>query len=267
MASNKPKIRVAELTKEFRVEGESLPVVDDISFDMADGAFVCVVGPSGCGKSTLFNIMNGLVEPDSGQVLLDDQDITGKAGLLGYMPQKDLLFPWRTVLENSILGLELKGVPRMEAESQAINLFEVFGLSRFEYYYPSALSGGMRQRVSLARTFLFGADVMLLDEPFGALDALTRTVMQDWLQDVWGKLGHSILFITHDVEEAILLGDRVLVLSARPARVLMDVEVPLPRPRRVEHRSSPEALSMRTEILQCLQRETEQAFTEQAIKG
>jgi ABC-type nitrate/sulfonate/bicarbonate transport system ATPase subunit len=260
-----PNLRIVNVSKTFRSGTNELEALCNISLEVPHESFVCIVGPSGCGKSTLFNILTGILETDTGNVFLNGEEITGKTGIIGYMPQKDMLFPWRTVLENSILGLELKGVPRKEAFERATELFKVFGLCGFEKYYPSALSGGMRQRVSLARTFLFGAKVMLLDEPFGALDALTRGVMQEWLLEVWNQIKATIFFITHDVEEAIFLADRILVLSSRPATVLEDIEVTLPRPRLVSHRTSPEAVALRQSILSLLEKEAQVAFTQQAV--
>ena len=263
---DEPIIRIVNVSKTFKSGTKELCALKNISLDVKRGSFVCIVGPSGCGKSTLFNILTGLLGTDTGNIYLNGQEVTGKTGILGYMPQKDLLFPWRNVLENSILGLELKGIPSKEAIHQALELFKVFGLNGFENFYPSALSGGMRQRVSLARTFLFDAQVMLLDEPFGALDALTRGVMQEWLLEVWSKIEKTIFFITHDVEEAIFLADRILVLSSRPARVLDDIYVNLPRPRLVAHRTSSEAVSLRQSILYLLEKETQDAFSQQAVK-
>jgi ABC-type nitrate/sulfonate/bicarbonate transport system ATPase subunit len=260
-----PNIRVIDISKTFSSDEKEVQALKDISLSVSHGTFICIVGPSGCGKSTLFNIMTGLLQPDTGHVYLDGEEITGKTGIVGYMPQKDLLFPWRTVLENSILGLELKGVSHKEAVDQAIDLFKVFGLSGFENFYPSALSGGMKQRVSLARTFLFDTKVMLLDEPFGALDALSRGVMQEWLLEVWDQIKATIFFITHDVEEAVFLADRILVLSARPATILADIEVPLSRPRSISQRTSAEALAIRQSILGYLEGETQKAFSQQAV--
>ncbi len=192
-----------------------------LTASIAPGEFVTVVGPSGCGKSTLFNIVAGLEEPDAGGILRFEGRSCHAADLLGrvsFMPQRDLLFPWRNVMDNAILALEVEGVPRAEARAKALKMLPEFGLAGFEKQYPNQLSGGMRQRVALMRTFLFERDLMLLDEPFGALDALTRAMMQRWLLDVWQKYRRTILFITHDVDEAIFLGDRVL-RHDRPPRL------------------------------------------------
>ena len=177
------------------------------------GEFVTIIGASGSGKSTLFNLCVGLLEPDEGSIIIDGEEPTNRLGMLGYMPQRDLLLPWRSVLDNVVLPRDIKGVPREESRQEALEMFQRFGLSGFEHDYPSALSGGMRQRAALLRTWLTGCDTLLLDEPFGALDALTRKELQDWLLGVWQEFGRTVVFITHDVEEAVYLADRVIVLE------------------------------------------------------
>ena len=208
-----------------------LPVLDGVGFDVAPGEFVAVIGPSGCGKSTLFDVVAGLEVPDAGRVLLDGADATGRVEEFAYMPQQDLLFPWRTVLDNTALGLEVAGVRRREARERARALFPAFGLAGFEQMRPDELSGGMRQRAALLRTVVQERPVLLLDEPFGALDSLTRGDMQTWLHDVRARFDWTVLLITHDIREAVYLSDRVVVLGPRPTRVLRDVTVGLPRPR------------------------------------
>ena len=208
-----------------------LPVLDGVEFDVAPGEFVAVVGPSGCGKSTLFNVIAGLEPPDDGRVLVDGEDATGRVDPFAYMPQQDLLFPWRTVLDNTTLGLEVAGVSRREARKRAGALFGPFGLAGFERARPGQLSGGMRQRAALLRTVVQDRAVLLLDEPFGALDALTRADMQVWLDGVRDRYGWTVLMVTHDVREAVFLADRVLVLGPRPTTVRQEVAVRLARPR------------------------------------
>nr|WP_249815347.1 MULTISPECIES: ABC transporter ATP-binding protein [unclassified Bradyrhizobium] len=231
--------------------------------NIAPGEFVTVVGPSGCGKSTLFNIVAGLEEPDAGGILRFEGKSCHAADLLGrvsFMPQRDLLFPWRNVVDNAILALEVEGMPRDQARTKALNMLPEFGLAGFEKQYPNQLSGGMRQRVALMRTFLFERDLMLLDEPFGALDALTRAMMQRWLLDVWQKYRRTILFITHDVDEAIFLGDRVLVMTARPGSVKLEQVVELPRPRRPEIVTSPEFVRLKRTLLDAIEEESMKSF-------
>jgi ABC-type nitrate/sulfonate/bicarbonate transport system ATPase subunit len=216
------------LVKEFP---GPLPVLDGVSLDVAPGEFVSVIGPSGCGKSTLFNVIAGLDRPDAGRVLVDGTDATGRVDPFAYMPQQDLLFPWRTVLDNTTLGLEVAGVRRREARARAQPLFAPFGLAGFENARPDALSGGMRQRAALLRTVVQERSLLLLDEPFGALDSLTRSEMQAWLAEVWARYGWTVLLVTHDIREAVFLSDRVVVLTPRPATVRTQVSVDLPRPR------------------------------------
>ena len=231
MSSANIKIRLRDLHKSFAVDGRSVPVLREVEFHALEGELVGVIGPSGCGKSTLLNVIAGLEQPDGGTVELDGRPITDRLGMVGYMQQKDLLMPWRSVLDNVILGLEIAGIRRREARQRARKLVDVFGLSGYEDQYPNTLSGGMRQRAAFLRTVLVDRDVMLLDEPFGALDALTRTQMQEWLLGLWEMLGKTIVMVTHDVDEALLLSDRVYVLTPRPGAVKAVVEVGLPRPR------------------------------------
>ena len=226
------------------------PVLDGIDFDVAGGEFVSVIGPSGSGKSTLFGLIAGLDAPDSGSVTVGGEPAApGRAAL---MPQKDLLFPWRSVVDNCALGLEVQGMSRADARARAAALFPAFGLAGFEDARPGELSGGMRQRAALARTVVQGRDVLLLDEPFGALDSLTRTDMQLWLQEVWMRDRWTVLMITHDVREAVLLSDRVLVLSPRPARIRHEVRVPLPRPRTLATLTEPGFVALERELVDVL---------------
>jgi len=219
------------VTKRFRVDGRVVVALRDINLVARSGEFVTIIGPSGCGKSTLFNMICGLMEPDEGEIWLANAENGTRLGAVGYMLQKDLLLPWRTVLDNVILGLELAGVSRSEARQRAEELLPLFGLEGFERSYPATLSGGMRQRAALLRTFLCDKEVMLLDEPFGALDALTRVTLQDWLLAIWNRFRKTILFVTHDVEEAVYLSDRVYIMTPRPGRIEKELHISLPRPR------------------------------------
>lgn len=225
------KLELRGITKRFRVDGRLVVALDDVSLSLREGEFATLVGPSGCGKSTLLNIACGLLQPDRGEILLDGEPAPERLGRLAYMPQRDLLLPWRTVLENVVLGPEVAGQDLQAAREEAMALMPLFGLQGFEHALPATLSGGMRQRAALLRTFLCHREVMLLDEPFGALDALTRAQLQEWLLRVWARFRKTILFVTHDVEEAVFLADRVFVMTPRPGRIQMEVEVPLPRPR------------------------------------
>lgn len=226
------KLRVEGLCKTFGNGGdEGVVALRDVDLTIGDGEFVSIVGPSGCGKSTLFNILAGLIRPSSGQVLLDGRAPDDLLGEVGYMQQRDLLMPWRTVLDNTTVGLELNGVGKKEAREQARAQFDRFGLGGFEDHWPAKLSGGMRQRAALLRTFLAGREVMLLDEPFGALDALTRAQMQEWLLKIWQDDSKTVLFVTHDVDEAVFLSDRVYVMSGRPGGIVRTLDIDLERPR------------------------------------
>lgn len=220
-----------------------------VDLALAARQFVSIVGPSGCGKSTLLQILAGLLAPTSGRVLLDGHPPAHLLGALGYMPQKDLLMPWRSVLDNAALGLEVGGVPRREARQRAREALPRFGLAGFEDNWPAQLSGGMRQRAALLRTFLGGRDILLLDEPFGALDALTRQGMQSWLLEMWQQQRKTILLVTHDVEEAIYLSDRVYLMSPRPGTIRGSLEVTLPRPRSLAQTLSPAFLEIKARIL------------------
>jgi ABC-type nitrate/sulfonate/bicarbonate transport system ATPase subunit len=241
----------------------AVQAVGGLDLVVRPGEFVTVVGPSGCGKSTLFNIVAGLEEPDPGSIVRFQDSSRHASELLGqvsFMPQRDLLLPWRTVIDNAILAIEIDGVPRAEARAQARDMLPDFGLAGFENQYPHQLSGGMRQRVALMRTFLFKREMMLLDEPFGALDALTRTLMQRWLLDVWQRHRRTVLFITHDVDEALFLGDRVLVMTARPGTVKLTLPVSLPRPRRAELVTDPEFIRLKRVLLEAIEEESLKSF-------
>ncbi|HEY7349072.1 MAG TPA: ABC transporter ATP-binding protein [Ktedonobacterales bacterium] len=246
-------LAVEGVAKTFPQRGrEPLAVLDRISLQVAAGEFVSVVGPSGSGKSTLLSIIAGLDDPTEGSIALEGDANATRLGHIGYMPQRDLLLPWRSALDNALAGIQVQGVPRREARQRAHNLFCQFGLADFERTYPHALSGGMRQRVAFARTVLAARNLMLLDEPFGALDALTRLSMQRWLLDIWGQLGKAAILVTHDPEEALLLADRVYVLSARPARIVLSLEVALPRPRQTEIVGSPVFAELKARLLRAL---------------
>lgn len=248
------KLLVKGASKSYGAGKRHLEVLQPVDLAIKPGEFVTLVGPSGCGKSTLFNMIAGLEEPDHGLIAIDGE-ANARVGKCGYMLQQPLLLPWRTVEENVMLGLDVRRMPRKQAQEEAHTLLERFGLSEFAHHYPDTLSGGMRQRVALLRTVLFNREFLLLDEPLGALDALTRLSLQMWLLDLWQEVHASVLFITHDVREALLLSDRIYVLSARPARVLRVVDVDLPRPRRQEQLTHETALRLERELMTLLMRE------------
>ncbi len=238
------------MTKTFPAERghEPLTALADVSLELQPGEFVSLVGPSGCGKSTLLKILAGLLAPSAGEVLLAGERATALLGRVGYMPQDGLLMPWRSTLDNVAVGLELAGVSRREARERARAEFGRFGLEGFERHWPRALSGGMRQRAALLRTFLAGRDVLLLDEPLGALDALTREEMREWLLEVWETDRKTILLVTHDVEEAVFLSDRVYVMAGGTGRIRATVDVPLARPRALELTEAWEFIALERQV-------------------
>lgn len=226
---------------------DGLYTLDGVSMVVARNELVVVLGPSGCGKSTLLHIIAGLTTPDRGRILIDGVDKTGCTGLVGYMQQKDLLLPSRSVLDNICIPLLLQGKSKQEARAEAARYTGDFGLAGFESYYPRQLSGGMRQRAALLRTYLFSREILLLDEPFASLDAITRRKMQLWLKTLHKQFGSSILFVTHDIEEALLLADRIYVFTARPARIRLELS-PVEQNRPVHE--------IKEEILAILEEET-----------
>lgn len=242
-------VELRHVSKAFRVDGRIVQALADVSLLARSQEFVTLIGPSGCGKSTLLNLVSGLMEPDAGEILLHGERDRPRLGRVGYMPQKDLLLPWRSVLDNILLGPEVQRRDLTAARREARELLPLFGLQGFENSYPSALSGGMRQRAALMRTFLCQQEIILLDEPFGALDALTRRTMRRWLMDVWARFRQTVLFVTHDVEEAVFLSDRIYVLSPRPARVVHNLTVELPRPRDEHLVADPRFIAYRERIL------------------
>ena len=213
------QLSVRHIRKSFAGKSGRVSVLDGLTFDIHERDFVSIIGPSGCGKSTIFNIIAGLIEPDEGALTYRGEPVDSLRGRLGYMMQKDLLFPWRTVLANVLLGLEMRGVARAQAEETAREHLAAFGLAGFEHAYPKTLSGGMRQRVALIRTLVMNPDILLLDEPFSALDYQTRLYLEGILKDAVERLHKTVVLVTHDIDEAVALSKRVVVLSGRPARV------------------------------------------------
>jgi len=253
-----PHLEIVNVSKSYmRRNGEPVKALSGVSLSLEKGEFVSIVGPSGCGKTTLFDIIAGLTQPDSGAIFVNGHDRTGQTGYVSYMPQEDLLLPWRTTLENAMLAPELNRSAVQETRIEARRLIDLFGLSGFEDSYPFELSGGMRQRVALLRTVMCRKDIMLLDEPFGALDAITRHQMQAWLRLVWERLRTTVLFVTHDVEEAIYLSDRVYVMSPRPGRIVCQYSVPFGPDRSGigwsgSIISAPEFVALRAQVMEAL---------------
>ena len=247
-----PAVEIRGVTHAYASD-PPVAVLDDVSLRVERGQFVSLVGPSGCGKSTLLRILAGLVAPDAGDAAVDGAPVIGRPGRVAFMPQRDLLLPWRRALANATLGAQVAGMPAADARARAAALFERFGLAGFERAWPGQLSGGMRQRLALLRTFLMPRDTLLLDEPFGALDAITRRDMHEWLQDVWRTDRRSVLFVTHDIDEALVLSDAVYVLSARPGRVVERLDVPLDRPRSARVTTTPAFAALKAQLLAALE--------------
>ncbi|HYF91732.1 MAG TPA: ABC transporter ATP-binding protein [Symbiobacteriaceae bacterium] len=237
-------IVVEDVSKRFG----DLPVLKGVSLSIARGEFAAIVGPSGCGKSTLLRMLAGLERPDAGRVLLDGRPVAGPGPERMMIFQEHALYPWRTVAENAGFGLELAGVARREREQRVGAILQKVGLAGFEKYYPHQLSGGMRQRASIARALVMDPEVLLLDEPYGALDAMTRLTMQNELLKLWQGSGKTVLLVTHDIDEALYLADRVFVMSNRPGTLLREIVLSQPRPR---HRAGLAAL--RQDVLEALQ--------------
>lgn len=245
-------IRTRGISHAFRGRGSATPVLQDVALEAPGGSFVSLIGPSGCGKSTLLRILAGLLRPDEGSAEIGGRDALGHTGFAAFMPQRDLLLPWRRAVDNAVLGAEIAGRGGTPARERARALFPTFGLAGFERAWPSQLSGGMRQRLALLRTFLHPARALLLDEPLGALDAITRRRMHRWLQSVWEADRRTLLLVTHDVDEALVLSDAVYVMSERPGTITARIEVPFPRPRGAALVSDGEFVRLKAELLQHL---------------
>jgi NitT/TauT family transport system ATP-binding protein len=248
MRSRETILDVRGLTKTFETANGTTVALDDISFQTHRREFLCVVGPSGCGKSTLARIVAGLEELTSGEVLLDGHPVSGPGSDRGMVFQGYTLFPWLTVKKNVMFGLEVNGKAKSTADGEALQWLALVGLEKFADAYPHQLSGGMKQRVAIVRALANQPRILLMDEPFGALDAQTRCRMQAHLLEIWRKIDITIVFITHDLEEAIFLADRILVLSAHPGRVQELIEVPVPRPRSAAQIISPEFLATKARL-------------------
>lgn len=249
------KLQVQNLSKTYRSDGHEVVAIDEINLEIRNKEFATILGPSGCGKSTLLRIVAGLVKPTRGAVRLDGSAIGGPGRDRGMVFQSYTLFPWLTVQENIQFGLEVSGMPRAAQEQVAREFVEKVGLRGFERAYPKALSGGMKQRVAIARALANNPAILLLDEPFGALDAQTRSLMQELLTSVWEELHKTILFVTHDVEEAIFLSDRVFIMTARPGRIKAEIDIPLERPRSYELKASETFLRLKKRALTLIREE------------
>ena len=242
------KVRIDKVKKIFNTRNGEMVALNGVSLDIMENEFICVVGPSGCGKSTLLNIIAGLLEPTSGKVYCDGEEVVGTGTERGVVFQQYALFPWMTVKKNVMFGLNLKGIKGQEAEDIAMKYIKMVQLEDFINHYPKELSGGMKQRVAIARAYAVNPSVLLMDEPFGALDAQTRTQLQSELLETWEKERKTCFFITHDVDEAIILAQKVIIMSARPGRIKEIVDVDIPYPRTQETKMTPEFLELKNHI-------------------
>ncbi len=260
-------IEVRDLNISFKARSGTVQAVKSVSIDVQPGEFVSLIGPSGCGKSTLMNAVAGFTRFNSGTLTLDGKTIDGPGADRGVVFQQYSLFPWMTVRRNVEFGLKMQGVAQSERTSQARTLLGLAGLLAFEDHYPSQLSGGMKQRVGIVRALATSPQVLLMDEPFGALDSQTRSVMQEILTNMWQRLRLSVLFITHDIEEAIFLSDRIYVMTARPGRVKAEIVVPLPRPRKPEMMDTPEFTALIRQIKRLIREESLAAMGGELSQG
>jgi taurine ABC transporter, ATP-binding protein len=242
------KLKIENVYKEYNTRKGKTVALNGINLDIKENEFICVVGPSGCGKSTLLNAIAGLHEPTSGSIYLDGNLIKGTGVERGVVFQQYALFPWRTVLKNVMFGLEIKKTPKDEAKKIAMKYIKSVGLEGFEHAYPKELSGGMKQRVAIARAYAVNPEVLLLDEPFGALDAQTRVQLQQELLTTWEQDKKTCFFITHDVDEAVILAQRVVIMSARPGRIKRIVDIDIPYPRTQDIKTSPKFIELKNEI-------------------
>jgi ABC-type nitrate/sulfonate/bicarbonate transport system ATPase subunit len=260
------KLHIQQISKAYRGDGHEVIAIDGIDLAIRNREFATILGPSGCGKSTLLRIVAGLAKPTQGRVRLDGRTISGPGQDRGMVFQSYTLFPWLTVKENIQFGLGLSGVDRPRQEQVAQEFVEKVGLQGFERAYPKALSGGMKQRVAIARALANNPAILLLDEPFGALDAQTRSLMQELLTQVWEDLHITILFVTHDVEEAIFLSDRVFVMTARPGRIKAEIEIPLERPRGYEIKATETFLQLKKQALTLIREEAIKATQHREVE-
>jgi NitT/TauT family transport system ATP-binding protein len=249
-------LEVSGLRKVYAKSGQSLEVVDIAGFSAGEGEFITVIGPSGCGKSTFLHIMGGFIPAESGSIRVYGSTVSGPGPDRGMMFQEFALFPWKTVAGNVAWGLEAQGVGQKEIDDIVRHYLQMMGLWEFRDHFPAELSGGMKQRAALARVLAFDPKVLLMDEPFGALDAQTREVMQEELTRLWERTGKTIVFVTHDIDEAVYLGDRVVVLTARPARIREEVKIDLPRPRSLEIKKSAQCHEYRNYIWDMIRSES-----------
>ncbi len=256
------QISIKEITLTYNESGKSFLAVDNFSLEIMSGEFVCLIGPSGCGKSSVLNCIGGFIRPSYGAVKMDDQLITRPGSDLGMVFQQPSLFPWKTVIQNIAHGPLMKGKSKKESYYIAQAFLKLVGLSKTASFYPSSLSGGMQQRVAIARALANAPNVLLMDEPFGALDAQTRFMMQENLMKLWHELKTTVVFVTHDIDEAIFLADRVIIMSANPGRIIKDLRVSIPRPRSIKSMLEPEFSTLKNQCFDLIRQQSLLAFDE-----
>ena len=250
--SDQPKLEIRHLSKSYSVKGKQLIVLQDINFKLKPREFVCLLGASGCGKSTLLNIIAGLISPSAGQVLVNGQVVLGPGADRGMVFQGYTLYPWLTVAQNIAFGLQLQNLPKLDQRERVAYYLDIVGLTKFAHAYPKQLSGGMKQRVAIARALANQPEVLLMDEPFGALDAQTKEQMQQFLMELWERTHVTVLMITHDIEEAIFLAQRVYVMGSNLGQFKLEVPIKLPEHRNLELKLSPEFLDIKRTIVHVL---------------
>lgn len=241
------KLKISNISLSFEEK-----VLDNIFLEVKAGEIVSIIGPSGCGKSTLFNVISGILKQNKGSIKIDGLEQKQRQGKFGYMFQEPLLFPWLKVLENVMLGYEIKGIEKTQAKTKALDLLKKFNLLEYAGFYPDSLSGGMKQKAALLRTIAFNSSILLLDEPFGSLDAITRSSLHLYLLEIWEKLKLTIIFTTHDIREAIFLSDRIYVLSKKPATIIDCLKINLPRPRKIGDLTSPKFVELEKKLINLL---------------
>jgi len=253
------KLECRHIVKFFNNGSRSTRAVDDISFQTTEGEFLCILGPSGCGKTTLLKIIAGLMEPSSGEVIYDGKMSDGPKNSMVF--QEHGVFPWMNVIDNVAFGLEMRGVPRKERYERSLDFLKRVGLAKYATRNPHELSVGMRQRIAIARSFVNDPEILLMDEPFGSLDAQTRLILQDELLKIWSEHKKTVIFVTHDIDEAILLGDRVLVMTRGPGKIREVITVGISRPRELQIESTQEFIDIRMKIWNSIRSEVEQSMT------
>ncbi len=255
-ANSKGAVNVEGISMTFTRRGQSTQVLDSVNLQIKPGELVCLLGPSGCGKSTLLNIIAGFIKPTAGYVMVDQHHVKKPGADRGFVFQQYSLLPWKTTYQNVEFGLKIKGIPKAERQDMVGEYLNLVGLGKYRNAYPNQLSGGMQQRASIVRALVNSPSVLLMDEPFAALDAQTRHMMQELLLNIWSTLKTTVIFVTHDIEEAVFLGDRIFVMGVQPGRIKAELDIPLTRPRHVDDMLTPEFTQLNREVFELIREET-----------